>query len=495
MSIRGVDLPNLLRTTAQLTTYNVICRRSLQDFVNIRKQQDSPLNVQKFTSSHSVRQSSFLTTSRSPVSSNLRYHSTSQSDDPKEQTPTEIKMSKPNISEGLKRSKAESLWGLFISDALSMPVHWYYNPVDIVTGYNGWISEYVAPNKRHPSSILKLSAVDGSGRGSSDSSKSLIGHIILHDKLKYWQGSGKSNHYHQGMSAGDNTLNAVMALHEIQTMNKCDHDLIKPDREVRASVLADYVSFMTTPNSHNDTYAESFHRAFFRDWVTDGKPTSVSKIIEFAETRSKKMLLNRPDSQLAVIGSLVPAIPWIIRTAHKSEKECAQTTVDFIKLTHPVPSLIQFVDVYARLLHAVINGKDLKSEVLKVLSHSMLGGPGKRDSILKLLDDSEGIPRKTEARLELYQTVTSRLGSACYIEGAFSSMLFLALEFHDDFEGGVLANANCGGENCHRGAALGALLAANSLNHGSEVPDKFKQGLGCLRENIETAIYSMNDGF
>ena len=58
---------------------------------------------------------------------------------------------------------------------------------------------------------------------------------------------------------------------------------------------------------------------------------------------------------------------------------------------------------------------------------------------------SFSIPRQTEARLELYQTVTSRLGSACYIEGAFSSMLFLALEFHDDFEGGVLANANCGG--------------------------------------------------
>ena len=37
------------------------------------------------------------------------------------------------------------------------------------------------------------------------------------------------------------------------------------------------------------------------------------------------------------------------------------------------------------------------------------------------------------------------LGSACYIEGAMSSMLFLALEFHDDVLGGVLANANCGG--------------------------------------------------
>ena len=37
------------------------------------------------------------------------------------------------------------------------------------------------------------------------------------------------------------------------------------------------------------------------------------------------------------------------------------------------------------------------------------------------------------------------LGSACYIEGALSSLLFLAYEFADDFEAGVLANANCGG--------------------------------------------------
>jgi ADP-ribosyl-[dinitrogen reductase] hydrolase len=27
-----------------------------------------------------------------------------------------------------------------------------------------------------------------------------------------------------------------------------------------ARFLADYVAFMTTPGSHNDTYAESFHR-------------------------------------------------------------------------------------------------------------------------------------------------------------------------------------------------------------------------------------------
>jgi hypothetical protein len=50
----------------------------------------------------------------------------------------------------------------------------------------------------------------------------------------------------------------------------------------------------------------------------------------------------------------------------RSEKECAQSTVEFIRLTHPVRKLVPFVDAYARLLHAVLNGKDLHSEVLRV---------------------------------------------------------------------------------------------------------------------------------
>ena len=90
-----------------------------------------------------------------------------------------------------------------------------------------------------------------------------------------------------GMKAGDNTLNAVMALKEIQTMNRVDHDLITPERDVRGSVLADYVSFMTTPGSHNDTYAESFHRAFFKDWMNEEKPTEAGKLLDFAEKRQE----------------------------------------------------------------------------------------------------------------------------------------------------------------------------------------------------------------
>jgi hypothetical protein len=36
--------------------------------------------------------------------------------------------------------------------------------------------------------------------------------------------------------------------------------------------LDDYVKFMTTPGSHNDTYAESFHRDFFKNWAAGVPP-------------------------------------------------------------------------------------------------------------------------------------------------------------------------------------------------------------------------------
>ena len=93
-----------------------------------------------------------------------------------------------------------------------------------------------------------------------------------------------------GMQAGDNTLNCVMVLHEIQTMNRVDRELTQPERDVREAVLTDYVSFMTTPASHNDTYAESFHRSFFKDWVAAGKPTQSKEVLEFAESRFVCML-------------------------------------------------------------------------------------------------------------------------------------------------------------------------------------------------------------
>lgn len=399
----------------------------------------------------------------------------------------------PKMSEQVLKASEGAVWGMLIADALSMPVHWYYNPSDIKRGYGSWLTGYVAPNKKHPSSILSLSAVDGSGRtGWHGKSKPIVGSVILHDKLKYWQGD-RSTHYHQGMKAGENTLNSVVALQMLKTLQRVDPKVSQASRDVRGHVLEDYVKFMTTPGTHNDTYAESFHRLFFKDWASqDKKLLTAEELLEFTENRYKEKSKGPGDSQLVVIGAMAPALPWIIRNAHRSEDECAREAIDFVKCTHPVPAIVPFVDLYARLLHGVINGRDLKQEALRALSHSELGGPQKREMVLALVEKAQSYPKGSEERLQAYQRATQTLGSACYVEGAMSSMLFLAYEFADDFEGGVLNNANCGGENCHRGAALGALLGASAMNKGMGIPQTLQDGLQA-RQKVTDLLQKMRE--
>ena len=61
--------------------------------------------------------------------------------------------------------------------------------------------------------------------------------------------------------------------------------------------------------------------------------------------------------------------------------------------------------------------------------------------------------------------VGSQLTTACYLPDSFSASLYFAWKYHDDFYKGIHANAICGGDNCHRGAVVGALLgAANTID-------------------------------
>ncbi len=67
-----------------------------------------------------------------------------------------------------------------------------------------------------------------------------------------------------GLPAGSNTLNTLCALRAACVLSAGAVSAADPG--ARAAVLSDYVQFMTRPGSHNDTYAESFHRSFFCDW-------------------------------------------------------------------------------------------------------------------------------------------------------------------------------------------------------------------------------------
>jgi len=374
----------------------------------------------------------------------------------------------------------ECMWGLLAADALAMPVHWYYNPYDIKKGYGGWLKGYRAPNDHHPTSILRLSATGGSGRSAGrKASRPVIGRLILHDKLKYWTDETHVNHYHQGMSAGDNTLNGLLALESYRTLStlSCEEE---PSRDAREAVIEHYVAFMTRPESHNDTYAESCHRLFFHDWdnVIDS-PKDGSGLLDFCTQRYQEV--TKEDSQLASIGALVLVVPWVLHYYETLTREaCAAAVTKALHMTHPAPSLMPYVACYAELLYNVLHGHDLKEEVEKALSHKAFGSTGQRTlaEMKKFSAEAQQYAAGSEDRLAVYQDAVSHFGLACYINTALRSMLFLAREFHDDFEAGILANANCGGENAHRGAALGALLAANAFNKGQEIPQRWKNDLG-----------------
>lgn len=85
-----------------------------------------------------------------------------------------------------------------------------------------------------------------------------------------------------GLQSGDNTLNTLCSLRAAQALVSSHvTDVSQPD--ARATVLSDYVRFLTTPASHSDTYAESCHRSFFSDWQ-HRRPTSPCEVKQTSPT-------------------------------------------------------------------------------------------------------------------------------------------------------------------------------------------------------------------
>ncbi|KAK9804892.1 hypothetical protein WJX72_010538 [[Myrmecia] bisecta] len=326
-----------------------------------------------------------------------------------------------------------ALWGIFIADSLSMPVHWYYDTRQLQRDF-GFITGYHGPKAKHPGSIMSVSNTGGHGRGGQEGR--VVGDIINHGKRERWGKPGV--HYHEGMQAGANTLNALCARVTVRSMTKAKGYSSQ-------QFLADYVKFMTTPGSHDDTYAESFHRDFFSNWARGVPPAECSKGTEGHNTAS--------------IGGFVMLPPVILGTAPGGLPAALAATVQHLGLTHESKSLARNAQVYAKLLIDVASGKDLQGAV--------------REAASSIGFDVEAVARRN---LPDAQVVGGMFSSACYIDDALPSVLYLAYRHADSFEDALLANTNVGGENCHRGSALGALMgAATGAKRG--IPKRFIQGL------------------
>jgi len=270
----------------------------------------------------------------------------------------------------------------------------------------------------------------------------VVGSTILHDKLQYYGNS--TNHYHLTLNAGENTLNLQCARLLLRTLNNRKNSTNGGKLYNSKAWLDAYIKFMTTPGTHNDAYAESYHREFFLKY------------------KNGENLENGSGYQSEDIGgfaTLPPVLYSVILDYIRNTKvgvndnveipstvvdEAVQEGVKHVGLTHSGDSMAKYVVIYSRVLLSVVLGKDLKAAIEEI------AGPALKVDFKKLAEETE----------DDVEVIGGKYKPSCDLNGSLPGVFYLAYRYSGDLEKAVLANANLGGDNCHRGAALGALLGA-----------------------------------
>lgn len=294
--------------------------------------------------------------------------------------------------------------GSLIADALAMPVHWYYDREALDRDYPD-LSNFKNPLQEHPDSILWRSEYTPLNEEAD----------ILHDQAQFW--GQRRIHYHQNLTAGENTVNFKLAgeLYQLVSENGGYSILKWAER---------YADFMRTPGAHGDTYVEEYHRAFFNR-LASGK-----NILKCG-------IKDEHIGGLATVPALLAALP---------EGDHRQTLKEHVALTHRHSNVLRAADCLTRLLKSISEGVSL------------------REALMKDAGDWFSTKKASKwANQEDRVIIGQRLSPACYIGQSFPASLYLAWKYHDDFSAAVTANARVGGDNCHRGAVVGALVAAETF--------------------------------
>jgi len=305
---------------------------------------------------------------------------------------------------------------------LAMPVHWYYDRAALVRDY-GRVTDLAAPKNPHADSILwrsSYSAPNAKGK-------------ILHDQAKYWGQRGV--HYHQFLRAGENTLNMQLALELLASLRECGgYD--------RDDYTRRYIEFMTVPGRHRDTYVEECHRNFFTKYARGKKPEDCG-------------------GEDIHIGGLAH-VPLLAVWYADDEAAALAAVHEHVRVTHRGESVETAARDLTKMLIAILNGAEVRGSIEK-FGNGWVGR--KKFEAWSAKPDEE--------------VIGAILSPACYLEDSFPASLYLAWKYADDLEAALVANTNLGGDNCHRGIVVGALVGAG----GAPVPERWDRGLIC-RESL-----------
>ena len=192
---------------------------------------------------------------------------------------------------------------------------------------------------------------------------------------------------------------------------------------------------MLAPDRHRDTYVEECHRHFFTNLAAGRKPINCGV-------------------RDVHIGGLVP-VPALVAALGPRHHDLRRIVREHVSLTHKDEEVLDAADVLTRILVHASRGEDLRTAILEQAPAWI--------SAAKTRDWDRHPDEVVVGRM---------LSPACYIADAFPAALFLAWRHAGDFAAGVCANAAVGGDNCHRGAVVGAILAASA-----PIPERFLAGL------------------
>ena len=219
---------------------------------------------------------------------------------------------------------------------------------------------------------------------------------------------------------GENTLEAQLT--RLLTRHLTHKEEGKEEEEgpsfASSAFLKEYISFMTTPNSHRDTYASTCHRMFFANYVKGKAPEDCA---------------DNDGHNVDTIDALTLTVPIIIAYANSPPSLRHRKIEEVIRATRRTsPHLTQYAIAYSDLLLQVIGGKDLQEAVEQCASR---------------FEGDDGLV-SLSMKKKVENAAARGWGdpmTACYIDSSFPSLLFLAYKYAKQSpEIGLLANANAG---------------------------------------------------
>lgn len=354
-------------------------------------------------------------------------------------------------TDGIRLERARAgLRSLYVGDSLAMPVHWYYNPNDILKDFPGGIQTLEDAPAHHPSSIMSLHSTVKGGRGAQSGGvgREIVGGVILKGKRAYW--GVAHQHYHQGMKAGENTLNAHCARVVTRSM------IADGGRYDQKRFLEDYIDFMTADvPRHPDTYAESFHRGFFANLEKGRDPAQCGAVTH--DTPS--------------VGGLVMLGPVALAGFLRGDDlESVQAVCrQHLRLTHPDAFLARIADAYVNLMGDLLFRRASET-------------PGQHIADIARRSVGLDVARLAAGAHSDNEVIGGRYSPACYITDSWPCVLYLAYKYADDPKAALLANTNLGGDNAHRGAVLGVILGLATGRTVAAFFDRLQDGRAIDRE-------------